>query len=1170
MQCPKCHFDNPEQMQFCGKCGARLENICPQCKSSNPSEFNFCGKCGHALREPEEAPAMDYSEPQTYTPKHLADKILTTRSSIEGERKLVTVLFADVANFTSISEKLDPEEIHSIMDGCFRILMDEIHRFDGTINQFTGDGVMALFGAPLAHEDHGQRACHAALSIQNAMENYGSQLKEEFTISFKMRIGLNSGPVVVGSIGDDLRMDYTAVGDTTNLASRMESMAEPGRVILSRNTYRLVRDYFEFINLGNIDVKGKTEHQEIFELLGTGDVDTRIAASVAKGLTQFVGRKNAIRSLVNAYNKARTGSGQVVGVVGDAGVGKSRLLLEFRNQLSRDEFTYFEGQCLPFGGTMAYLPVLDILRSYFNIKEGDLESLIKKNVETRILKLNDKLHRVLAPFYDLLSLDVEDSAYEELEPRQKREMIFEAIRDLLVYESQKNPVIIVVEDLHWIDRTSEEFLDYLIGGLTGARILLLFLYRPEYTHPWGSKSYYNRIGLEQLTPKSSAELMRSILQVGEAVPELEALILDRAAGNPLFMEEITHTLVENRSIRCIDGRCLLIKDVAEIQVPDTIEGIIAARMDRLEDPIKRTLQVASVIGRDFPYRILETITEMKQGLKSYLLNLQDLEFIYEKSLFPELEYVFKHALTREVAYNSLLQQRRKEIHEKIGRALEAHYPERLEEFYEMLAYHYYEGQDWTKALNYLAMAGDKAAAAYANREALDYYARALEVCHKLGASALKKSTDVARKRGLVNQTIGEFRNAIDDFNRMLAAARSLEDRHLEGMALAYRGWVETEGHLGTAEDTLKASLAIADEGFEDVRLFADVTLGSLFLIFNRHSEAVPLLREAEKLAPEVEDPFIQGWWSMTWSLWSNWKGRFGEALKIQTRLRDAIRRGGVPFLMNAWVEALCRGGKGEYEPALALLEEVLSAAKRMEEFFYLARGQNTLGWIYGELQDHRQAMTWNMQGIETAQEANFFIPECESNARLNLGDNFLALGQFDEAEEQFQKVEQVIRNPRPQDHYMLWRYSQHFFHSYGELWLARGNLDKTIAYTDECLALAQQSNSQKNIVKGRRLRTQVFLSQCKLDDALQELSIALDVARRIGNPPQLWKTYAVLGDLRQAQGQKDEAYRAYGDALSIIEKMATSLQKQSRRDTFISSHPVQEIRQKAQKDDGNK
>jgi len=1171
MNCPKCQTENPVTRKFCRECGAKLPLMCLQCGNENLLGDKFCGECGNSLTELKEVPAIDYSKPQSYTPKFLADKILTTRSSIEGERKLVTVLFADVANYTSIAENLDPEDIHQIMDGCFKILMDEIHKYEGTINQFTGDGIMALFGAPVAHEDHAQRACYAALSIQKALVNYEEKIKKDFGADFKMRIGLNSGPVIVGSIGDDLRMDYTAVGDTSNLASRIENMARPGTSLVSKHTHKLSRDFFEFKSLGKVEVKGKKESQEVFELIKTGEVDSRIAASAAKGLTRFVGRKNSMAAIRNAWDKALAGSGQVLGVVGEAGVGKSRLMLEFKNSLPPGEFTFFEGRCLHYGGSMAYLPFLDILKLHFGIEEGGREHAITKMMKDKLIELDEELAPItLSAFQDLLSLKIEDETWLYLEPKEKRNRTFEAIRNLLITVSQKRPLVVAIEDLHWMDKSSEEFLNYFIDCLAQSPILLILLYRPEYAHQWGSKSYYTKIGLSQFTSPSSVELIRAILYDCEIEPELETLIMDRSAGIPLYIEELIFSLLENGSIQREKNQCYLAKAPKDIQVPDTIQGIIAARMDRLEDNLKRTLQVASVIGRDFAFRILQTITGMREELKSYLLNLQGLEFIYEKRLFPELEYIFKHALTQEVAYNSLLLKRRKELHEKIGQAIEKIYPQRLEEFYEMLAYHYYEGQDWAKALNYLAKAGDKVAAAYANREALDYYARALEVCDKLGASALTKSADVARKRGLVNHTIGDFRSAIDDFNRMRAAAHSLADRHLEGMALAYRGWVETEGHLETAEGTLKASLAIADEGFEDVRFFADVSLGGLFLIFKRHAEAVPLLREAEKLAPEVEDPFIQGWWSLNWSIWSNWKGRFDDALKIQTRWRDAIRRGGVPFLTNAWVEALSRGGKGEYEPALTLLEDVLATAKRMGELKSVARGLNTMGWIYGELQNHRQAMTWNMQGVETAQEANFSIPECESNARLNLGDNLLALGQLDEAEEQFQKVEQVVRNPRPLDHYMLWRYSQHLFHSYGELWLARSDLDKAIAYANECLTLADQSNSQKNIVKGRRLRGQVFLAQGKLEEAKRELSIALEIAHRVDNPTQLWKTYSVFGNLRQAQGRSDEARQAYGDALSIIKKMATSLQNQSRKDTFMSSHLVQEIRQKAQRNDGKK
>jgi class 3 adenylate cyclase len=470
MKCPKCSTDNAETRKFCRECGEKLSLKCPKCNFENLPEDKFCGECGCDLSQPTEAFPIDYKEPKSYTPKFLADKILTNRSTIEGERKLVTVLFADVANYTSISEKLDPEGVHQIMDGCFKILMDEIHKYEGTINQFTGDGVMALFGAPVAHEDHAQRACYAALAIQSAVTAYGERIKREQGQDFKMRIGLNSGPVIVGAIGDDLRMDYTAIGDTTNLASRMEGMAGSGTVMVSTNTYKMARDFFVFETVGKVPVKGKEQPQEAYELIKASEVETRIEAAAARGLTKFVGRGPEMKVLKTAFEKAKSGAGQVVGIVGEAGVGKSRILLEVRNMLSDDENTYLEGRCLHYGGAMVYLPILDILKSYFEIKEGEQEIVIKKNMKEKVLQLHEKLKNALPAFEDLLSLTIED-------------------------ESRHKPLVLAVEDLHWIDKTSEEFLDYLIGWLANARILLILLYRPEYTHLWGSKSYYTKIGL---------------------------------------------------------------------------------------------------------------------------------------------------------------------------------------------------------------------------------------------------------------------------------------------------------------------------------------------------------------------------------------------------------------------------------------------------------------------------------------------------------------------------------------------------------------------------------------------------------------------------------------------------------------------------------------------------
>jgi tetratricopeptide (TPR) repeat protein len=635
-----------------------------------------------------------------------------------------------------------------------------------------------------------------------------------------MRVGLNSGPVVVGSIGDDLRMDYTAVGDTTNMASRMENMAGPGRIALSNHTHRLVRDFFEFNNLGNIEVKGKKEPQEAFELLGTGDVDTRIAASVAKGLTQFVGRENSILALMEAYNKTRSGSGQVVGLVGDAGVGKSRLLLEFRNRLPRGEFAYFEGQCLTFGGAMAYLPILEILRSYFKIKEGELESIVKKNLEAKILQLENKLQDVLPPFYDLLSLDPEDAVYQKLEPREKRERTFEAIRDLLIYESQKHPLVIVVDDLHWIDKTSEEFLDYLIGWLANARILLILLYRPEYSHLWGSKSYYTKIGVDQLSTPTSVEFVRSIFAGGDVVPELRELILKKTVGNPLFMEEFSHSLLENGTIQMKNDQYVLNCMESEIDVPDTIQGIISARIDRLEENVKSTMQTASVIGRDFAFRILQSITGKEEELKSHLANLQGLEFIYEKRLFPELEYIFKHILTQEVAYNSLLTTKRKEIHQRTGKAIETIYKERLEEFYEMLAYHYSKSENLKKASHYLKMSGIKAVGMHSAIEAFNYYGQALKALQQLPESLENKKAkiEVCLLSLVPSHYLGYPEDSLRMFQEAERCAKEIEDdislAHSKSMICVYY-FINGE--------SLKA-IKYGKEGFEIANKAQDVSV----------------------------------------------------------------------------------------------------------------------------------------------------------------------------------------------------------------------------------------------------------------------------------------------------------------------------------------------------------
>ena len=696
-----------------------------------------------------ENPSIDYSLSKSYTPKFLAEKILTNRESIQGERKLVTGLLATLADYSSLAHEFDPEDIHEIMDGCLRILIDEIHRYEGTIVRFTGEGLIAFFGAPVAHEDHALRACYAALSIQKAVREHADNLRMDRAISLEMRIGINSGPVIVGRIGDDLTMSFTDIADTTDALSRLSNLAQPGTVLISAHTQRMASGYFEFEPFDILRADGRKELNGVYELLRSTDVETRIEVAAARGLTRLVGRRNEMDVLLEAFDEAQFGSGQVVGIVGDPGVGKSRLLLELRSTLAVDGCRCLQGRCRHYGDSMPYLPVLDFMKTYFDIEEKDEEPTIKRKLDSSLRDLDEKVSNILPGLHEILSLKVEDENWLQQGPQQKKEQTFAAICGLLFREADNRPLLLVIEDLHWIDKTSEEFLNYLISVLPNTRTLLILLYRPEYAHSWGDRPYYTQLSLGQLTPRKSEELVRAIFEEGQVDPELRDLVLSRAGGNPLFVEELTRSLVESGSIQRKNQQYYLTRKSSKIEVPDTIQGIIAARIDRLEENSKRVIQVASVIGREFTYRILATLTGVNEKLNASLQSLQGSQFIYEKQLFPELEYIFKHALTQEVAYKSLLLKRRKEIHEDIGRAIETLYPERLEEYYELLAYHYVRSGNKQRALEYLDLTNQKAAKASAMEDAKSHFDAAMELLDSLSDTEENRQRRISL---LVNQS----------------------------------------------------------------------------------------------------------------------------------------------------------------------------------------------------------------------------------------------------------------------------------------------------------------------------------------------------------------------------------------------------------------------------------
>src|SRR5262245_51418086 len=567
--------------------------------------------------------------PRTYTPPHLAEKILTSRAALEGERKQVTVLFADVAGFSTLDERLDPEVVHDLINRCFVRITTEVHRFEGTINQYTGDGVMALFAAPLAHEDSPRRAVHAALGIQRAIRDLAQALQAERGLSLQMRIGINTGLVVVGKIGDDLRMDYTAVGDTTNLAARLQQMAQPGSVVISAATQQHVAGFFELRDLGEVPVKGRTS-VHAFEVLRPRSRRTRFDVAVERGLTPLVGRERELATLRERFNEVKAGRGQVVGIAAEAGMGKSRLVLEFRRALAHagDTVTWLEGHCISFGQASPFLPLIELLRENFQIDEVDGEPEIIAKVEQGMRRMGELEAHIPAIRY-LLSVDPGDAASTALDVLARRRHLLAALRALSLRGAQRRPLVLVVEDLHWVDTSSEEFLNAMLDAVAGVPLLLLVTYRIGYTPPFGSRSFYTTLTLHSFSEAETLAMAGHVLGTAQFPAELQTALMAKAEGVPLFIEEVTKTLLDLGVLQRHDGGYRLVKSLGEVHVPDTIQGIIMARLDHLGEDGKRTIQMASVIGRQFLVRLLARVAGLSERLEGLLRELQALEIIYE-------------------------------------------------------------------------------------------------------------------------------------------------------------------------------------------------------------------------------------------------------------------------------------------------------------------------------------------------------------------------------------------------------------------------------------------------------------------------------------------------------------------------------------------------------------
>jgi class 3 adenylate cyclase/tetratricopeptide (TPR) repeat protein len=709
-------------------------------------------------------------EPLSYTPPYLAEKILTSRSVLEGERKQVTVLFADLKGSTELIADLDPEAARQLLDPALHHMMEAVHRYEGTVNQVLGDGIMALFGAPLAHEDHALRACYAALAMQTALRRYGEEVRRSHGLEMHMRVGLNSGEVVVRTISNDLHMDYSAVGQTTHLAARMEQLAPPGGIRLTVATLRLVDGLVQVHELGRFPVKGLPEPVEVFDLTGASAIHRRLQAVAARGLTRFVGRQHELETLRQALEQAAAGHGQIVAIVGEAGVGKSRLVYEFTQSDVSRTWLVLEGGSVSYGKATPYFPVLDLLRRYMHLEERDEARTIRAKVTGHVLTLDAALQDIIPALLALLDVAPDDSHFLQLDPAQRRQRTLDALKRLLLRESQVQPLLLVFEDLHWIDAETQTLLDNLVGSLPTARLLLLVNYRPEYQHGWGSKTYYAQLRLDPLPPASAAEVLAALLGEAPGLAPLTQLLMARTEGNPFFLEESVRTLAEAGVLVGERGAYRLAQALPTIQVPATVQAVLAARIDRLPPEEKTLLQTAAAIGTEVPVPLLQAIAELPEAaLHHGLAHLQAAEFLYETRLFPEQVCTFKHALTHEVAYGNLLHERRRVLHARIVDALEKMVGDRVVEQVERLAHHALRGEVWDKALAYCRQAGEKAMTRPAYREAVGYFEQALSALSHLQEQRATREQAIDLRLAL-RSALTPF----GDLGRILALLREAE------------------------------------------------------------------------------------------------------------------------------------------------------------------------------------------------------------------------------------------------------------------------------------------------------------------------------------------------------------------------------------------------------------
>ena len=853
MICPGCQHENRAEAKFCEECASALAPPCTNCGTQFSPTAKFCSHCGHPTSR--SVPTFLSSRSMALrppTPRHLAERILTARAEVEGERKQVSVLFADITGSLELIYGRDPESAQAILNPVLEQMIEAVHYYEGTVNRLLGDGIMAIFGAPLAHEDHAVRACYAALMIQES----AAELADRSEQPLKIRVGINSGEIVVCAISKDLDMEYTVVGETAHLAARMEQMARPGSILTTTTTIRLAEGYITSRSLGPMPIKGLAEPEEVHELVGAGPARTRLQAATIRGLTQFVGRETELDQLRRAQQPVATGAGQLVAIIGEAGVGKSRLLYEFTHSHRLLGWLVLETTAISLGRSTSYLPVVALLKSYFAIQDRDEQHEIRRKVVEKTLALDEGLEPTLPAILALLDIPVDDDGWHTLDPAQRRRRYLDAVRCLILEAARKQPVLLIFEDLHWVDNETQALLDALAGALGPARLLLLVTYRPGYQDVWGSRPNYRQVRVSALPTNDTHDLLEVLLGRDPELDPLKQLLSGRG-GNPFFLEETVRALVETQALSGERGHYRLMRPIGNIQVPPTVQAILAARIDRLLPGDKNLLQIASVVGREIPLAVLRPMADFtEEALGHALEHLQTAEFLFETGLYPDVEYSFTHALTHEVTYNGLLRARRSSLHARLVNAIETLYRDRLGEHIERLAQHAVRGDLLEKAVRYLRQAGQKALARSALENGRVWFEQALSILEKVPETRENIELSIDIRFDLRNSLhpLGHLERCLDHLQKVQAQATQLGDKRRLGQASSFLcQYYRLMGELGPATEAGERAMAIAEELDElPLRMVVSGHFAALCAAKGNHRRAAEILDAAvERLRGDI-------------------------------------------------------------------------------------------------------------------------------------------------------------------------------------------------------------------------------------------------------------------------------------------------------------------------------